>query len=353
MKRKTSCGRSTGLSVRTIRPLNSKLFFGMPALHGRVLQPTDYEPGAPPVFVMRYKTWIERFNGDLSILNSTFELNGIRRTLVGIMPPRFGWYDADVWFPKKPTRSGEGFAESPEIWFLLGRLKPETTSQQAQADLTVIANRLARIHPQDFPEHFTIQVRKLGDTVVGRFQATLYTVLGAVGLLLLIACSNVANLMLARATTREKEFALRAVLGAGRMRLLRLLMVEGLVLAMGGAMLGIFLAWGGLKLLVAAMPQNLIPTESVIELNGPVLTFNFFSSSLAQDLTYTIGWALFAVVMLTDLLGRKYRFNVPGTAVDSNWARRMQRTIGQLRASRKEQSRMRFVREMLAKTGRV
>jgi putative ABC transport system permease protein len=248
-------------------------FFGMQALHGRVLQPTDYEPGAPPVFVMRYRTWIERFNGDLSILNSRFELNGTGRTLVGIMPARFGWYDADVWFPEKPTRSEEGFAESPEIWFLLGRLKPKATSQQAQADLTVIANRLAKIHPQDYPAHFTVQVRKLGDTVVGRFQATLYTVLGAVGLLLLIACSNVANLMLARATTREKEFALRAVLGAGRMRLLRLLMVEGLVLALGGAMLGIFLAWGGLKLLVAAMPQNLIPTESVIELNGPVLTF--------------------------------------------------------------------------------
>ncbi|MBA0087333.1 MAG: ABC transporter permease, partial [Acidobacteria bacterium Pan2503] len=100
-----------------------------------------------------------------------------------------------------------------------------------------------------------------------------YTVLAAVGLLLLIACSNVANLMLARATTREKEFALRAVLGAGRMRLLRLLTVESFVLAMGGAMLGIFLAWGGLKVLVAAMPQNLIPTEAVIELNAPVLAF--------------------------------------------------------------------------------
>jgi len=146
-------------------------------------------------------------------------------------------------------------------------------TKQAEADLTVIANNLAKIHPQDYPAHFTVQIRKLGDSVVGRFHATLYTVLAAVGLLLLIACSNVANLMLARATTREKEFALRAVLGAGRLRLLRLLMAESLVLAICGAMLGIFLAWGGLKLLIAAMPQNLIPTESVIELNAPVLTF--------------------------------------------------------------------------------
>src|SRR5215472_4508804 len=248
-------------------------FFGMPALHGRVLQPSDYEPGAPPVFVLRYKTWVERFNGDASLLNKRFVLNGTARALIGIMPPRFGWYDADVWIPEKPARDGKGFAESPEIWFLLGRLKPGVPSKQAEADLTVIANNLAKIHPQDYPAHFTVQIRKLGDSVVGRFHATLYTVLAAVGLLLLIACSNVANLMLARATTREKEFALRAVLGAGRLRLLRLLMAESLVLAICGAMLGIFLAWGGLKLLIAAMPQNLIPTESVIELNAPVLAF--------------------------------------------------------------------------------
>ena len=108
--------------------------------------------------------------------------------------------------------------------------------------------------------------------MVERIKPTLYTVLAAVGLLLLIACSNVANLMLARATMREKEFALRTVLGAGRTRLVRLLIVESLVLAMAGAALGIFLAWGGLKALVAALPPRVIPSESVIELNAPVLT---------------------------------------------------------------------------------
>jgi putative ABC transport system permease protein len=256
-------------------------FFGMPALHGRVMQTSDYDPGAPPVFVMRYKTWMERFRGDISILNKTFVLNGTPRTLIGIMPPRFGWFEADVLIPEKPRRdAAEGFATSAEIWFLLGRLKPGLSSQQAEADLTVIANRLAKIHPQDYPAHFRVQVRKLGDTVVGRFEATLYTVLAAVGLLLLIACSNVANLMLARATTREKEFALRTALGAGRARLVRLLMVESMVLAMAGAMVGIFLAWGGLKLLVAAMPQNVIPAESVIELNTPVLTFTLCIAAL-------------------------------------------------------------------------
>jgi putative ABC transport system permease protein len=76
-------------------------FFGLPALHGRVLEPSDYEPGAPPVFVLRYKTWKQRFNGDTSILNKSFVLNGVARTLVGIMPPRFAWYDSDVYIPEK------------------------------------------------------------------------------------------------------------------------------------------------------------------------------------------------------------------------------------------------------------
>ena len=246
-------------------------FFGMPALHGRVMQDSDYEPGAPPVFVLRYKTWIERFHGDLSVLNKTFVLNGTARTLIGIMPPRFGWYEADVLIPEKPVRATSG--NSAANWFMLGRLKPGVTSQQAEADLTLIANRLAKIQPQLYPAHFTVQIRKLGDTVVGNFEATLYTLLGAVGLLLLISCSNVANLMLARATTREKEFAVRATLGAGRARLVRLLLVESLVLAMIAATLGTLVAWGGLKALVAAMPRNMIPTESVIELNAPVLLF--------------------------------------------------------------------------------
>ena len=255
-------------------------FFGMPALYGRVLQPSDYAPGAPPVFVMRHKTWVERFNSDSSMLNKTFVLNGIPRTLIGIMPPRFAWYGADVFLPEKPRGAEPGATDAREYWFVLGRLKPSVSIQQAQADLTVIANRLARLYPQDYPPRFTVEIRKLGDTVVGRIAATLYTVLAAVGLLLLIACSNVANLMLARATSREKEFSLRAVLGAGRARIVRMLTAESLVLAIAGAMLGVLLAWGGLNALVAAMPRDTIPSESVIEVNAPVLTFTLCVAAL-------------------------------------------------------------------------
>jgi putative ABC transport system permease protein len=246
-------------------------FFGLPALHGRTLQPRDYEPGAPPVFVMRHKAWIERFGGDPSILNKTLVLNGTARTLVGIMPPRFGWYGAEVFIPQKLARDAKGPADARDFWFLLGRLKPGVSMEQASAELTVIVRRLARMDPHKYPPQFAVHVGTLGESVVERISATLYTVLAAVGLLLLIACSNVANLMLARATVREREFALRTVLGAGRSRIVRLLIVESLVLAMASALLGIFLAWGGLKALVAALPPYMIPSETVIELDAPVL----------------------------------------------------------------------------------
>src|SRR6267142_426292 len=251
-------------------------FLGMPALLGRVMQPADYEPGAPPVFVLRYKTWVKSFGADPGIVNKTFVLNGASRTLIGIMPPRFGWGDADLWIPKKPERAVATTAVAgafPQFWFLLGHLKPGVSMKEAEADFTVVANRLAKVYPKDYPKHFTVQLESLTNLVVGRFKPTLFIVLAAVVLLLLIGCGNVANLLLARATTREKEFAIRSALGANRWRLIRQLLVESLILAIGGAAVGTLLAWGGLKSLVALMPQDIIPAEAVIRLNTPVLLF--------------------------------------------------------------------------------
>ena len=249
-------------------------FFGMPALHGRVLQPADYEPGAPPVFVLRYKTWKGRFNGDPNVVNKVFVLNGTARTLVGIMPPRFGWYDADLWIPKTPRPGmSAGFAGLPDRWFILARLKPGVSMAQSSEDLTGDFKRMAKLRPQDYPAQFQVSVVQIGHSVTGHVESTLYTVLAAVGLLLLIGCVNVANLMLSRATSREKEFALRAVLGAGRARLVRLLLVESVVLAIAGAALGVLMAWGGLKLIVATIPSDSIPAESVIGLNAQVMAF--------------------------------------------------------------------------------
>jgi putative ABC transport system permease protein len=258
-------------------------FLGMPALVGRVMQPADYEPGAPPVFVLRYKTWVKSFGADPAIVNKTFVLNGVSRTLIGIMSPRFGWGDADMWIPQKPSRAATSKVIAgafQQHWFLLGHLKPGVSVKEAEADLTVVAKRLATVYPTEFPKKFTVQMESLTNLVVGQFKTTLFIVLAAVGLLLLIGCGNVANLLLARATTREKEFAIRSALGANRWRLIRQLLVESLILATGGAAVGTLLAWGGLKFLVALMPQNIIPAEAVIRLNLPVLSFTLGAAVL-------------------------------------------------------------------------
>jgi putative ABC transport system permease protein len=267
-------------------------FLGMPALLGRVMQPADYEPGATPVFVLRYKTWVNQFNADPSIVNKQFVLNGTSRTLIGVMPPRFAWGDADVWIPEKPSHADTtptlGFNR---YWFLMGHLKPGVSEREAQADLAVIAQHLSTVYPKDYPKHFAVEVQSLTDLVVGRFRTTLLIVLAAVGLLLLIGCGNVANLLLARATTREKEFAIRAALGAGRWRLVRQLLVESLILAAGGAAFGVLLAWGGLKSLVALTPQEIIPAEAVIRLNVSVLLFTL-GVSVATALVFGLVPAL-------------------------------------------------------------
>jgi putative ABC transport system permease protein len=267
-------------------------FLGLPALVGRVIEPADYQPGAPPVFVLRYKTWVNRFNADPAILNQTFVLNGTARTLIGVMPPRFAWGDADLWIPERPSRADT----TPQLgfnryWFMLGHLKPGVSEREAQADFSVIAQRLSTVYPKDYPKHFTVEIHSLTDLVVGRFRTTLFIVLAAVGLLLLIGCGNVANLLLARATTREKEFAIRAALGAGRWRLVRQLLVESLILATGGAGLGALLAWGGLKSLVALIPQEIIPAEAAIRLNVPVLLFTL-GVSVATALVFGLVPAL-------------------------------------------------------------
>ncbi len=251
-------------------------FFKMPALLGRVMQPADYEPGAPPVFMLRYKVWVKEFGADPKILNQNFTLNGTSRTLIGIMPPRFAWGDGDLWIPKKPSpvvETGAYAGAFPQYWFVLGHLKEGVTVKEAEADFTVIAERLAKLYPKEYPKHFKVKLESLTESVVGQFRTTLYIVLSAVGLLLLIGCGNVANLLLARGTTREKEFAIRSALGASRRRLVSQLLVESIILAIGGAVLGTLFAWGGLKSLVALIPQEIIPAEAEIRLNSPVLFF--------------------------------------------------------------------------------
>ena len=248
---------------------NTFEFLGGKALLGRGLKPDDGKPGAPPVFVMSYKLWAKQFNLDRSIVGRSFVLNQTARTLVGIMPPRFTWWGTDLWIPATLDRNAPNVKSS--YFNLYGHLKPGVGREQAVANLEVIAKRLATKYPDEYPKHFHMHLETLAESVVGRFRDTLLTLLAAVGMLLLIACSNVANLLLARATAREREIAIRASLGAGRWRIVRQLLVESLMLSATAAVLGCALSWWGLKALVAAIPPKTIPDEAVIRLNLPVL----------------------------------------------------------------------------------
>lgn len=255
---------------------NTFRFLGVPPAVGRVLTPEDSRPAAPPVFVMSHKMWMKHFDGDRSIVGRSFVLNGVSTTLVGIMPARFTKLAADLYKPVVLDRTDP---ETKTRYFLLqARLKRGVTLEQAQAHIATVAQHVAKAHPRNYPEKFTVKVVSWVDSVVGEFRKTIYTLAAAVGLLLLIACSNVANMLLARATSREKEMAIRASIGASRGRLVQQLLVESLVLALLGTMVGCLLAHFGLKALVAAIPEGLIPREAVVRLNLPVLGFSLVAA---------------------------------------------------------------------------
>src|SRR6266478_2602567 len=268
-------------------------YLGVPPLLGRTISEEDGRPGAPPVFVMNYRLWQREFGGDPKILGTTFILNGKPTTLVGIMPLQFNAFNANFWLPVTPDYATHGFK-------LMGRLKPGVSVQTAGADLDAIAHRLHKPNPDGiFPEDkFAIVPQALLDSLIGSFRTTLYALLAAVSLLLLIACSNVANLLLARATTREREIAMRATLGATRSRLIRQLLVESFLLAAAATGAGCVLAYFGLKVVIALIPAGTLPAETMIRMNAPVL---FLSLGLTILTTILCGLAPALHVVRGDL----------------------------------------------------
>ncbi len=258
-------------SVVALTP-NTFRFLGVPALLGRAFGDEDATPGVPRVAVVSHKAWISYFGGDPGILGRTISLNDTPMTVIGVMPPRFTWNVADVWVPDPADRRDpDGMKKG---FWLQGRLKNGISVAHAEAELNVIGRRLAQLYPDRYPKRFTISVITVIDWVVGRFRGVLYTLFGAVGLLLLIACCNVANMLLARATIRARAQAIRTALGATRFRILQQNLVESLLLALGGGALGVAFAYAGLAALKPFIPAYGIPKETEIEINSSVLLFS-------------------------------------------------------------------------------
>lgn len=278
---------------------NIMQFWGVAPLLGRGISEQDAQPGAAPVALLGYSFWKKMFGGDEAVVGSTITVNNERRTIIGVMPVRFGLYGADFYMPIRWDRPEPANYEQandnndPYYFFATGLIKPNVSRQSAGADLQVIAKQLATIYPKDYPEHFQMTARPMNEVIVDDFKQTVMLLVGAVLLLLLISSSNVASLLLTHHSARAREIALRTALGASRGRLVRQLLAESLVLGAAGCVLGCILAYLGLEV-IHLVPGVSVPGEADMSLNLPVLLFAVLLS-LVTTLLFGLSPALLAV----------------------------------------------------------
>jgi len=250
--------------------------YGVAPELGRTLLPDEDAPGRNREVVLSDGLWHRLYGGRPNAVGRTMSLNGVGYTIVGVMPPSFHdfWaHDADIWTPLALADSD--FAPgnyTSEYLELTARLTPGVTIAQAQRDMRAFAAQLRQEHPDAIPHDWTLGVRSLTELGTGNIRPALLVLLGAVGFVLLIACANVANLLLARAAGRAKEVAIRTALGARRRDLVRQLLVESVLLSLVGAALGLLLAYAGVRVLVAANPSN-VPRVGELGIDGRVLAF--------------------------------------------------------------------------------
>jgi predicted permease len=263
---------------------SSTLFYmlGAQPLLGRLLLPEEDKPGKPPVAILSYRLWKRLFNSDAHIVGKSITLRGNQYTIAGVLRPEFR-LNSEVMPAESPMDKADVFLPLPfgadaarrrgdEDYNVMVRLKPGVSVQQAQADIDVIAARIREKDKRD--RTFGMTVVGLQEQVVGDVRRALLVLLGSVALVLLIACANVANLLLTRAAGREKEVAIRTALGAGGLRIVRQLLTESLLLAVMGGVAGLAIAKWTLYMVRTINPGN-IPRLDDIEINGAVLAFTF------------------------------------------------------------------------------
>ena len=243
---------------------NTFPFLGVRPLKGRVFTEDDARPGAEPVAVLAHGAWVDRFGGRDDVLGQVVTIGDTPRTIIGVMPPRFAWQAPDMWVPLT-LRRGATPPDDRRFWYQ-AHLAPGLTLAEASQRMTAIAQRRAQLYPDQYPEQLRVDVLDLRYRVVGRFSNVLFTLLGAVVLLLFIACCNVANMLLARATTREREMTLRVALGGGRLRLMFQLLTESALLALAGAIGGCLLAWAGINAVAGIVPRQGVAFEVELRL---------------------------------------------------------------------------------------
>jgi predicted permease len=255
---------------------------GVKPVLGRTFRSDDDQVGVAPVAILGGGLWKRKFGSSPDIVGQVLILNGTSYAIVGVIPASFAFYgqDRDVYTPigqwNHPSFRDRGVAVSAHV---VGRLKPGVTLPQAQADMDVVARNLAAAFPVADKEA-GITIVSMKQDIVGNVQPFLLLLLAAVGFLLLIACANVANLLLARAMGRSREFAVRAALGASQMRIIRQLFTESILLAALGGALGLLLALFGKNVVLNILPGTL-PRASEISLNGSVLLFSMALSLFA------------------------------------------------------------------------